>query len=255
MRQFDVITTQSEADRKRLIELGAAPDSIHTIGDIKFDREVLEPAPETRAAKRREAGWPDGRWIVAGSTHSGEESIFLKTFIQLKEQYHDLKLLIAPRNKSDFETVWTLITEKGLPAAHRGQPQAADMNKDIFLLDTLGELDSFYDIADIALVGKSWPGQHKGGGHNPLEAAAKGKPVLFGPLTHNYRWMTRALVAAGGGLMAQDQPALLAALDDLLANPEKTREMGRKAADFVRQHQGATAKTMDYLRPFIERAK
>ncbi|UQZ88545.1 hypothetical protein C4J81_04715 [Deltaproteobacteria bacterium Smac51] len=259
MRMFDFITTQSEDDRTRLIELGADPDTTYAIGDIKFDRAVHESTPENKAARLREAGWPDGRWIVAGSTHTGEESIILETFTQLKEKdpakYRDLKLLIAPRNKSDFESVWNMMQERGLPAAHRGQPQATDMDKDIFLLDTLGELDAFYDIADIALVGKSWAGQHKGGGHNPLEPAAKGKPVLFGPLTHNYRWMTRALLAYGGGLMVADQPALLAALEDLLDNPEKAKEMGHKAAEFVRTHQGTTGKTMEHLMPFIERAK
>ncbi len=255
MRLFDVITTQSEDDRKRLIALGAAPESIHAIGDLKFDREVRESGPEEKAAKLSEAGWPDGLWLAAGSIHQGEEAIILKTFFELKEKFPLLKLLLAPRNKSDFEFVRQFIEEKGVPLARRSRPGPGDMEKDVFLLDTLGELEAFYDIADIALVGKSWAGRHKGGGHNPLEPAARGKPVLFGPQTHNYRWMTRALLAAGGGLMAPDQPALSAALKDLLENPEKMREMGRKAAGFVRGHQGAAAKTMEYLRPFIDRAK
>ncbi len=122
-------------------------------------------------------------------------------------------------------------------------------------MDTLGELDRLYDLAEIALVGKSWAGHHKGGGHNPLEPAAKGKPVLFGPLTHNYRWMTKALQEVGGGLMVPDQTALTAALEDLLDNPDKARDMGRRAADFVRLHQGGVRKTMDLLQPFLERAR
>ncbi|MDL2226040.1 3-deoxy-D-manno-octulosonic acid transferase [Deltaproteobacteria bacterium OttesenSCG-928-M10] len=257
LRLLDLITTQSDEDRTRLVELGADPAATEVIGDLKFDREVVETTPESRAAILAETGWPDGRWIVAGSTHAGEEAIILDTFTQLKEKarYSDLKLLLAPRNKSDFEAVWELMCNKGLPACHRGAPEASDKDKDIFLLDTLGELDRFYDLAEIALVGKSWAGQHKGGGHNPLEPAAKGKPVLFGPLTHNYRWMTKALTACGGGLMVPDQAALLAALEDLLDNPEKARDMGQRAADFVRTHQGATQRTMDLLRPYIEQAK
>ena len=259
LRMFDLITTQSKEDKDRLVALGALDDRTVAIGDLKFDRDVQETRAEDKAAILAETGWPDGRWVVAGSTHAGEDSIILDAFIKLKEKdpakYGDLKLLLAPRNKSDFEAVWDLICERGLPAAHRGEPRPDDKDKDIFLLDTLGELERFYDLAEVALVGKSWAARHKGGGHNPLEPAAKGKPVLFGPLTHNYRWMTRALLNAEAGLMVTDQESLAAALEDLLNNPEKAREMGKRAADFVRTHQGTTQKIMERLQPFIDQAK
>ena len=257
LRLFDLITTQSEDGRLRLLDLGADPARTLVVGDLKFDREVRESTPEIRAALLAETGWPEGRWIVAGSTHAGEDEIILGAFNALKRQdkYRDLKLLLAPRNQSDFLAVWALVKRLNLPAGQRGQPTADDRNQDIFLLDTLGELDRLYDLAEIALVGKSWAGHHKGGGHNPLEPAAKGKPVLFGPLTHNYRWMTKALQEAGGGLMVPDQAALTAALEDLLDNPDKARDMGRRAADFVRLHQGGVRKTMDLLQPFLERAR
>ena len=257
LRLFDLITTQSAEDKARMVELGADAATTEIIGDLKFDREVAETTPELRATILAETGWPDGRWIVAGSTHAGEEIIILDTFTQLKEKarYADLKLLLAPRNKSDFEAVWEMIGRRGLSAGHRGAPEASDKDKDIFLLDTLGELDRFYNLAEIALVGKSWAGAHKGGGHNPLEPAAKGKPVIFGPLTHNYRWMTKALIACGGGLMAPDQATLQADLEELLDKPEKIREMGIQAAGFVRTHQGTTRRTLDILRPYLDQAK
>jgi 3-deoxy-D-manno-octulosonic-acid transferase len=259
LRLFDFITTQSEDGRGRLLDLGADPTRTLVIGDLKFDREVRASTPETRAAILAETGWPEGRWIVAGSTHAGEDEIILGAFNSLRQKdpakYWDLKLLLAPRNRSDFLAVWDLIKRLNLPAGHRGEPARDDRNKDVFLLDTLGELDHFYDLAEIALVGKSWAGLHKGGGHNPLEPAAKGKPVIFGPLTHNYRWMTKALLETGGGLMAPNQEALTAAMEDLLDNPDKARDMGRRAADFVRSHQGGVRKTMDLLQPFLERAR
>jgi len=259
LRLFELITTQSEEDRERLIGLGSDRETTVALGDLKFDREVRETSPEEKAAVLKETGWPEGRWIVAGSTHAGEEDVIIDAFMSLKEKdpakYADLHLLLAPRNKSDFQAVWDHLCERGLPACHRGDPRASDQEKDIFLLDTLGELERFYDLAEIALVGKSWTGRHKGGGHNPLEPAARGKPVLFGPLTHNYRWMSKALIASGGGLMIPDQAALAAALEDLLEHPDKARTMGRAAADFVRRHQGTTRKTVDLLGPYIERAK
>lgn len=259
LRMFELITTQSEEDRERLIALGAYPDFVQAIGDLKFDCEVKESTAESRAAILNETGWPDGRWIVAGSTHAGEEDVILDAFINLKERnpekYGDLRLLLAPRNKSDFEAVWKHMCGRGLSAGQRGEPKADDKDKSIFLLDTLGELERFYDLAEIALVGKSWAARHKGGGHNPLEPASKGKPVLFGPLTHNYRWMIKALVNAGGGLMTPDQESLTSAMGDLMDKPEKRVEMGAKAAAFVRIHQGGTQKTLELLKPFIERAK
>lgn len=259
LRLFDLITTQSEDDRERLIGLGANRETTEALGDLKFDREVKETRPEDRAAILRETGWPDGRWIVAGSTHTGEEDVIIDAFMALKKKdpvkYADLRLLLAPRNHSDFQAVWGHLCERSLSACHRDDPQCSDQDKDIFLLDTLGELTRFYDLAEIALVGKSWAGRHKGGGHNPLEPASRGKPVLFGPLTHNYRWMSKALIASGGGLMVTDQAALAEALADLLDHPDKARAMGQAAADFVRAHQGTTMKTLELLRPFIEKAK
>jgi 3-deoxy-D-manno-octulosonic-acid transferase len=259
LRLFDFITTQSEDSRCQILNLGADPARTMVIGDLKFDRPVRETTPEIQAALLAETGWPQGRWIVAGSTHAGEDEIILGAFNGLKRKdpakYRDLKLLLAPRNRSDFLAVWDLIRCLELPAGHRGAPAPDDRDKDVFLLDTMGELDRFYDLAEIALVGKSWAGLHKGGGHNPLEPAAKGKPVIFGPLTHNYRWMTKALLEAGGGLMAPDQDALAGALEDLLDNPDKARDMGRRAAYFVRTHQGGVRKTMDLLRPLLERAR
>ncbi len=259
LKMFDLITTQNEDDRERLLNLGADPATTHVIGDLKFDREVLVSTPEAKARVLEEAGWPDGRWMVAGSTHTGEEDIIIDAFMGLKEKdpvkYADLRLLLAPRNKSDFQSVWDHLCERNLKVCHRNDPQINDREKDIFLLDTLGELEHFYDLADIALVGKSWAGQHKGGGHTPLDPAAKGKPVKFGPMPHNYLRMTRARIRAGGGMMVPDQVSLQAALEELLDNPAKAAEMGRRAADFVRVHQGGTERTMQLLRPFIERAK
>ena len=253
MRLFDLITAQSEEGRLRLLDLGADPERTRVIGDLKFDREVRVSTPEIRAVLLAETGWPEGRWIVAGSTHPGEDEIILGAFMELKNKYGDLKLLLAPRNQNDFQSAWELINRMNLPAARRGEPTPDDRNKVVFLLDTLGELDRLYGLAEIALVGKSWVGG--GGGHNPLEPAAKGLPVLFGPLAHNYRWMTKVLLEAGGGLMVPDQGALLAALENLLDNPDQAREMGRRAANFVRTHQGGARKTMDLLQPFLERAR
>ncbi len=248
---FDLISTQSEDDRQNLISLGAQADKTVVIGDLKFDHAPVESGPALRSKILEETGWPEGRWLVAGSVHAGEEVMILNVFEKLLKQYADLKLLLAPRNKVDFEMVWQLLQNRGLAAAHRLHPDSSDKEKQVFLLDTLGELERFYELGEIAMVGKSWPGHHQGGGHNPLEPALRRTPVIFGPLTHNFRWMTKALVECGGGLMVPDEDGLYNALNDLLQNPEKGQDMGHKAYDFVMSHQGSVAQTMEQIKPIL----
>jgi 3-deoxy-D-manno-octulosonic-acid transferase len=118
----------------------------------------------------------------------------------------------------------------------------------IFLLDTLGELDRFYAICDIAIIGKSFPGPHEGGGHNPLEAAAKGKAVVSGPRVHNFKWMFNALAANGAAEIVGKQdlePRLRALLED----PELLRSMGQKGREFILSHRGSAQRTLAHVLP------
>ena len=254
---FSLITVHNGEDRQRFIIQGIPPEKVAVTGDLKLDGESTGPFhpylsfPE-RAALLRDTGWPDGRWIVAGSTHDGEEAIILDVFCKLNPGYPGLKLLIAPRNKYDFPSVRAYLEGRNLSAAYHSLPEAADGGKDIFILDSFGELSRFYSLAEIALVGKSWEGRHRGGGHNILEPAAKGKPVLFGPLMHNYAWLAERFVRHGGGRLVPDKKALYETLDHLLTNPEEGRKMGKAAYGFVQANCGGTERTLEALRPIIE---
>jgi len=250
---FSLITVHNEEDRQQFIALGLPPEKLVVTGDLKLDCESTWFTPE-RSALLQEAGWPDGRWIVAGSTHAGEECILLDIFCKLKPKYPDLKLLVAPRNKYDFASVRAQMEKRNLSVACRSSPSTADREKDIFLLDSFGELSQFYSIAEIALIGNSWQPRHRGGGHNLLEPAAKGKPVLFGPQMHNYAWLANIFIHHGGGRLIPDERAMYDTLDHLLANPEEGRRMGKLACDFVRANCGATERTLEALLPFLEAA-
>jgi 3-deoxy-D-manno-octulosonic-acid transferase len=249
LKQFDHIAAQTEEDKEKLIFLGADPKSLAVTGNLKFDQPISQSTTGGRTALLAETGWPDGRWLVAGSTHMGEETIIMEAFKKLLPKFQDLKLLIAPRDRHKFGLTWRQI-KHFFPetSARRSCPSSSDQSAKVFLLDSLGELESFYDLAEIALIGKSWPGSHEGGGHNPLEAAVRGKPVMAGLSVHNFKWMYQALSAEGGALIVEKQE-LASVLEDLLSKPDKLREMGELGQKFVLNHRGSVQETIKFLNP------
>jgi 3-deoxy-D-manno-octulosonic-acid transferase len=244
---FDRIAAQTKEDRDKLVELGADPERVGVTGNLKFDQPEAPAGPEEKRAILAETGWPDGRWLVAGSVHMGEEALVMKAFLELWPRHQDLRLLIAPRDRHKFALNWRLMRES-FPhdCARRSRPTVSDCSARAFLLDTLGDLERYYGLAEVALIGKSWPGAHEGGGHNPLEAAVRAKPVLAGPKVNNFKWMYRALVEAGGGLLVE-RGDLAAKLDELLGEPGRLAEMGRKGHDFVLAHRGAVLETLAFI--------
>ncbi|MDR0620271.1 MAG: hypothetical protein LBJ61_00070 [Deltaproteobacteria bacterium] len=251
LRLFDSISTQTSEDRDKFLALGADPNLVAVGGNLKFDQPPVDCSPEEKKAILTETGWPDGRWIVAGSTHMGEETLILGVFTTLLSKHKDLRLLIAPRDRHKFGLNWRIIHELfPRDSARRGKPSPNDVSARVFLLDTLGELARYYALADVALIGKSWPGSHDGGGHNPLEAAARAKVVLSGPRVNNFKWMYRALVEAGAAKIV-DKNDLATALDDLLSEPGLAESMGLKGREFVETHRGAAKETLKSLKPPI----
>jgi 3-deoxy-D-manno-octulosonic-acid transferase len=249
IRLFDRLAAQTKEDRELFIALGADPKAIGVTGNLKFDQPAAPASPEERKAILEETGWPEGRWLVAGSTHMGEETLIMQAFLELWPKHQQLRLLIAPRDRHKFGMTSKIIHEM-FPhdSALRSKPSPADSGARVFLLDTLGELERFYSLAEIALIGKSWPGSHEGGGHNPLEPAARGKAVIAGPKISNFKWMYNALVAAGGARLVE-KGELTEVLDNLLSNPEVPEAMGQKAHNFVVTHRGAVKDTLDFIAP------
>jgi 3-deoxy-D-manno-octulosonic-acid transferase len=239
-------------DREKFLALGADPELVSVGGNLKFDQPVVNVSPEEKLAILKETGWPDGRWIVAGSTHMGEETLILGVFTNLLSKHKDLRLLIAPRDRHKFGLNWRIIQEL-FPndSARREKPSPSDSGARVFLLDTLGELERYYSLAEVALIGKSWSGSHDGGGHNPLEAAARAKVVLSGPRVNNFKWMYRALVEAGAAKIV-DKAELSASLDELLSTEGLPESMGLKGKQFVETHRGAAKETLKSLKPPIE---
>jgi 3-deoxy-D-manno-octulosonic-acid transferase len=236
---------QSDLDRKRLLRAGAEPVRVITIGNIKFDREFVPMTTEEHQKWLEVLGLDiqDPIW-VAGSTHPGENELLLEVFHRLRQTFPYLRLIIAPRDISQANEIYKKARAMGLTAALRSELGNGKIRYDLLILNTIGELERIYGIGQISFVGGSLVAV---GGHNLLEPANFGCPVLFGPYTENFVEMSKLLEEAGGGQRIRDKEELFEAVDRLLKNRELRIEMGKRAADFVVKNRGALKRAVFYI--------
>lgn len=242
---------QSDLDRERLLAIGIDKDKVITTGNIKFDQPIT-PADENERRKWLSAlGLRPGDpvWVV-GSTHPGEEEIVLDAFKRLRPSFPRLCLILAPRDTGRSARIVTMARAKGLTAALKTQMVAegsltTHQAYDVTILDTMGELGRIYGLATVSFVGGSLVPI---GGHNLLEPASFGVPVVFGPHTQNFVAMSAALLDAGGGSRVNSGEELYAALKDLLDDDERRARVGVRAKAFVEKNQGAMEKVLSHVR-------
>jgi 3-deoxy-D-manno-octulosonic-acid transferase len=221
------------------VAVGVDPDRVEVGGNIKFDRSVEPMHARERAGWLDLLGFREGDpVVVAGSTHPGEEEILMRAFASLRREAPRARLVIAPRNIDRAAEIEALARRMNFRAARRSG-MAPGGAPDVVILDTIGELGRLYGLADVGFVGGSLVGL---GGHNPLEPAALGRPVLFGPDMHNFDAMARMLTEAGAGVCVADEAHLKAAMVDFVMDRELRDETGRKALRFVEENRGAVAR-------------
>ena len=236
---------QTPLDRDRLVRLGMDGKKVITTGNIKFDRETGTRDPERKAAWLEKLGLNKHVPVwLAGSTHDGEEAVILKVFQELKREYPLLRLIIAPRDVRRSQEISRLISNRDVAVALRTRVSEHRSPYDVLVLDTVGELGQLYDIGCVAFVGGSLVPI---GGHNLLEPADSGIPVIFGPHTHNFELMSELILKAGGALRVQNGAALFDAMKDLLSSPGLRNRMGEKAKSFVSENRGALKRVMTYV--------
>jgi 3-deoxy-D-manno-octulosonic-acid transferase len=235
--RLDLCLMQTDQDRDRLLRVGIPRDKVVTAGNMKFDREWTPMAPgEKRQWLHRLNLSTDNLIWVAGSTHAGEEEILLEIFTRLRKNYRQLRLILAPRKIERAANICRLATDVGCKAVLRSGIEKQTNGYEVLVLDTLGELERIYGIARVSFVGGSLV---QFGGHNLLEPASLGCPVLFGPHMHNFVLMSELIVEAQGGWRVEDGEDLFRAMDQLLAEDELCKSLGRKARTFVEGNQGA----------------
>jgi len=236
---------QSDLDAERLLKVGVGAWKVKTVGNIKFDRnwEPMEQAERDDWMNLLGIA-PDSLVWVAGSTHPGEEKILLEIFEKLLISFPGLRLILAPREIGRSNEIYTFSREMGIETVLRTALLGNRVSYDVLILDTLGELGRIYGIGTVSFVGGSLVPV---GGHNLLEPASFGCPVIFGPYIHNFVAMSESLKETGGGWRVEDGQELFNRMEMLLSNPEIRDDMGVRAEQFVRINGGA----LDRVLPFI----
>jgi 3-deoxy-D-manno-octulosonic-acid transferase len=249
LNKIDLFCVQSSRDAQRLSVLGAKSDKLKITGNMKYDfKDYTDYKRDYTDYKLKLGLGSKERLFVAGSTHPGEEKIVLNTYKRLLNEFPDLRLLIAPRHPERAKEIERLAAKLEFQSHFISTVQRTTQSakrKAIFILDTIGQLRSFYAIADIVFVGGSLI---KRGGQNILEPAYFSKAILFGPYMFNFRDISELFLERAAARRVQAQEGLLREVKFLLNNPSELETMGEKARQLVLGNQGATKRNIELIK-------
>jgi 3-deoxy-D-manno-octulosonic-acid transferase len=243
-QSFSFLCMQTQRDRNNMESLGLPPEKLRTLGNLKFGA-----TPGTTASSPPLAAGllPKDRIIfICGSTHPGEEAILIDCYCQVRKTYPELYLIIAARDTNRSAELSALARDHQLTVSLRSENRAT--SADMLILDTLGELNRFYALADIAFVGGSLVTI---GGHNPIEPASMGLPVLFGPHMQNNSEIADALISCGGATQVSSRLELVDLLSQLLASADLRTRQGQAAQRCVESQGGIIDKHLELIRQLL----
>jgi 3-deoxy-D-manno-octulosonic-acid transferase len=243
LAEVTLIAAQTDEDAGRFLEIGAAEESVKTLGNMKFDVDISE---ETLVAgfKLKEHLFKDRFvWLIA-STHKDEEAVFLPIYEQIKQRIPELLMVIVPRHPERFPEVGKLCEQRQLHVVTRTSRGTCSRDTDVYLVDTMGELKMFYAAADIAFVGGSMVPV---GGHNILEAAAVGVPVMFGPYMANFKEIAEEVLEREAAVQCRNEKEIAEAVLKLYTRPDYRDALVAKSKRFLNDNQGAIDKICDVL--------
>lgn len=233
LQNYTRILTQSEQDNQKLISIGANPETTTVMGNLKFD------------ITRKECDFDlgQGRIIIAGSTHATEDELIIPVFEKIKKDFSDVKLLVAPRHPERHEAVKKLIEKTGLNWGLRSKGNKFD-DKEIIMLDTMGELGKVYALCYFAIMGGSF---NKTGGHNPLEATVFEKPVISGKCVHNFKDIFALLTRTNAAKLVDNAQELEDYMRKLLSDNEFYNKCCNDCKNVFEANQGALDRVIEVL--------
>lgn len=240
---FKVIA-QSELDGERLLKLGLDPSRLVIGGNIKFDMEMPDSLLAKGAELRKEWHTENRPTLIAASTHETEEEIVLEALKIMRQHIPNLLLVLVPRHPERFAKVKKLCETHGFQSVLRSQKQIPTEMTDIILGDTMGELRLLYATGDVAFVGGSLVPI---GGHNLIEPAVVGLPVLTGPHLDNFIEIRNILIEAEVAEIIDDGDSLAGAAITLFLNPGLRQEIGERAQAVVAKNQGALQRHLEWI--------
>jgi len=242
-----VIAAQSQVDADRFRSLGAAPERTWVTGNIKFDIELAEDLLERGAVLRRD-NFEDRPVWVAASTHDREEQMVLNAHRMVQERYPNATLVLIPRHPERFAAVRTHLHREGFRFISRTDGLPCTSDTEVYLVDTMGEVPLFYAASDVAFVGGTLVPV---GGHNLLEPAAMGRPVVTGPHLFNTQDIANMFERLGASITVNNAGQLGGAVADLFADPELAKDIGARGKEIVRKNKGSLERLLTLLEPLI----
>jgi 3-deoxy-D-manno-octulosonic-acid transferase len=245
------IAAQTRQDAVRLVSLGARPERVRVTGNTKFDVRLPASLSEEAQVLRRCFGVDRGVWIAA-STHDGEDQQVLQAFEHVRAALPDSLLVLVPRHPERAPSVAALARKFGHSPVMRSQSPASCANASVFIGDSMGELPLFYAASDVAFVGGSLVRE---GGHNMLEPAALGLPVVFGPHVYDVAEISERLIEAGAGKKVNNQTELGAAVVEYMHDANLRHVAGQRGREFVKENRGAISLVMELVDELMAQAK
>ncbi|WP_020675693.1 3-deoxy-D-manno-octulosonic acid transferase [Geopsychrobacter electrodiphilus] len=249
LKAFTAFCMQDNICARRIKALGAAEKRVLVTGNVKFD--VASNLSEHAAAPELQKILAPGGYVwVGGSTRTGENEILLDCHRQLLERGIPSFLVLAPRHPRRFDAVADLLNKSNVAFVRRSEwlLSPPPLGYSVLLLDTMGELDQVYELAEVVFVGGSLVPL---GGHNLLEPARSGKPVLHGPHMANFMEIAKLLKEAGASQRVDNPEDLLLQLELLYADPALRTKMGSNGRMMIEKNAGATLKTLEQIRPLL----
>lgn len=244
LAELNLLAVQTQVEAERFIALGARPEAVEVTGSIKFDQQVdAEVSAHASALREQWQARQRPVWIAA-STREGEDALVIQAHRRLLASQPDALLILVPRHLERFDTAATQLREAGLTFVRRSSGEAVGPDVQVLLGDSMGELMFLYALADIAFVGGSLV---ETGGHNPLEPAALGLPVIMGPHRFNFLEITAQLLEHGALSEVADADALGDQVAMLLSNPERAAEMRDAGLAVLKANQGALERLLNGL--------
>lgn len=233
---IDRILCQYPDTARRFRDLGVPGEAIAVTGSVKFDLET--PAPPDASVRAFAEG---GATWIAGSTHPGEDEIVLDAYLRIRERLADTRLILVPRHPERAHDIERLIAARGLTHVRQS---SGEREGDVLVGDVMGTLSSLYGLARAAYIGGSL---NDTGGHNPIEAAVHGVPMLMGPERRNFLEVCSRFEEADCLHLVRDAKSLADAVCDLLRDDDRRERQGRAAQEVVRNNQGSRAKVLREL--------
>lgn len=238
---------QSQVDADRILQLGARPDTVKVTGNLKFDNLPVEMSADDFAMPVN----PQEQWLIAGSTHPGEEEIILDCYSLLRKKYNQARLIICPRHVERAADIYNIIKSKQMRPVNMSEINGIAVDQEaVIVVDTIGQLRNLYSLAKVVIIGKTFK---VGGGQNMIEPAFFGKPVIAGPLTYNFKDVVDLLIHEKALVQVSSVEELKEELIELWGNAVRCQSIGMAARRVVEKYKGATDKTVREIERLMKR--